>query len=585
MNSIIKYTSRDYDSVMSDINNNDELADTPDWWKKMICGIMDVINIYINMTANQTNPYTAFTRNVVSNLLALIDYTLTPHSTSSGNLLFDIDNDASLPITILKSDLIALTQGSLSVSSKQFESRSDLIFSLTQETFTTDYITNDYLTVSRIYTTGEKIRLSTTDTLPTPFYDSIDYYVIYVSDTTIMLADTRKNAFAGTNIEITDDGTGTHSIKLLSATVEAYQQISLTDSVVVGSSDGVTAWQEFDLNHQLVLNDEIEVIINSETWTRVDNWQNSESDSLHYRLLYYDGNNSKILFGNDVYGKIPGAFDIEVTYSYGGGIDSNISTLNKITVYGGSNSNITGVTNSTKFTGGSDEETISSGVNNAPILLKSGDRFITVSDGEALVNSYAGVANSTINRLTYGNLSCQVIIIPDGGGLPSSALKTALQTYLINKTILKSIDVRVEDPTYVDFIPTLSIKMLTGYNFSDYKKYIVLALRLSSTERGKEIFEYYETNGITLTITLLNAEWGTSFTEDDDGVQIETLLKNFTYTIPGENIEESDIYSFLDNYIDGIDNFTISSPSFPFVIESDECSTDAINESLITEAS
>ncbi len=62
---------------------------------------------------------------------------------------------------------------------------------------------------------GTRVRLTTTTTLPAPLATATDYYVIRLSDTTFSLATTYANAIAGTAIDITTTGTGTHTITWL----------------------------------------------------------------------------------------------------------------------------------------------------------------------------------------------------------------------------------------------------------------------------------------------------------------------------------------------------------------------------------
>ncbi len=63
--------------------------------------------------------------------------------------------------------------------------------------------------------TGTRTRLTTTTTLPGGLATATDYYLIRVSDTTFKLATSYANAIAGTAINITDAGTGTHTITWL----------------------------------------------------------------------------------------------------------------------------------------------------------------------------------------------------------------------------------------------------------------------------------------------------------------------------------------------------------------------------------
>jgi hypothetical protein len=63
--------------------------------------------------------------------------------------------------------------------------------------------------------TGTRVRLTTTTTLPAGLATATDYYLIKVSNTTFKLATSYANAIAGTAINITDAGTGTHTINWL----------------------------------------------------------------------------------------------------------------------------------------------------------------------------------------------------------------------------------------------------------------------------------------------------------------------------------------------------------------------------------
>lgn len=63
--------------------------------------------------------------------------------------------------------------------------------------------------------TGTRVRLTTTTTLPAGLATATDYYVIASSTTTFKLATTYANAVAGTAINITDAGTGTHTVTWL----------------------------------------------------------------------------------------------------------------------------------------------------------------------------------------------------------------------------------------------------------------------------------------------------------------------------------------------------------------------------------
>ena len=63
--------------------------------------------------------------------------------------------------------------------------------------------------------TGTRVRATTTTTLPAGLALATDYFFIRMSDTTFKLATTNANAIAGTAINITDAGTGTHTLNWL----------------------------------------------------------------------------------------------------------------------------------------------------------------------------------------------------------------------------------------------------------------------------------------------------------------------------------------------------------------------------------
>ena len=63
--------------------------------------------------------------------------------------------------------------------------------------------------------TGTRVRCTTTTTLPAPLALATDYYIIRINDTTFYFATSYANAIAGTAINLTDTGTGTHTVSWL----------------------------------------------------------------------------------------------------------------------------------------------------------------------------------------------------------------------------------------------------------------------------------------------------------------------------------------------------------------------------------
>lgn len=94
------------------------------------------------------------------------------------------------------------------------------------------------------YLTGLKVQVSTTTTLPAGLSASTDYFVIKIDANTFKLASSLVNAQAGTAIDITDAGTGTHTITPTSLAGATYQMQGSFDNSTwynVGSSTNITA--------------------------------------------------------------------------------------------------------------------------------------------------------------------------------------------------------------------------------------------------------------------------------------------------------------------------------------------------------
>ena len=80
------------------------------------------------------------------------------------------------------------------------------------QTFTADAGTDICTTASWTLITGDVVTLTTTTTLPAGLSTGTNYFIIKVSATTFKLAATIALADAGTQIDITDAGTGTHTV-------------------------------------------------------------------------------------------------------------------------------------------------------------------------------------------------------------------------------------------------------------------------------------------------------------------------------------------------------------------------------------
>lgn len=570
----IQYTSRTFNTILNDINSDSELVDKPNWFKRIWAGIGDVISMWINALGNNLVLRTAYTRQNVIDLLELIDYDLNAQTTSSGEILFYINKSAVFPFTVSAIDLKSKTPGSLNVSSKTFEARTpstletiDLLGVVISVNSTTDIMTIS----GREYFTGEKLIFQDL-TVPDPLSPGIEYWIIRVSSTEIRVSESVEDAYSGIYIDLLSIGSGPIiPFKSYSFFKTVYQQES-KENIIIGQSDGVTEFQDFSLVEQNILEDTIVIEINSELYEKVDTLVFSESIDKHYEVVYTTDNVAIIRFGNNIYGEIPPAFDINATFSVGGGSDSNVNVINSINIYAGADQNIVGTSNPSKLSGGDNIEDIETGKRLGPLLLKTRDRFITSEDGESLAEEFGGISQVVVNGNEFGILSAEVVIIPDGGGTTSSQFKSDLQEYLIDRTVLESIDVRVVDGTYLTQNVISNVKVLSGYSLSDILTYIELGYKLLFSETGLEIYRDFISNGISSTTELINNIFSTSYSASDYN-QIQRLVENLSPRIIGIGVQESDIIGYIDIFVNGVDYLTISSPSFPISINKNEITT------------
>lgn len=93
------------------------------------------------------------------------------------------------------------------------------------------------------FLTGLKVQVSTTTTLPAPLAAATDYFIIKIDANTFYFATSLANAQAGTRIDLTDAGTGTHTVTptaLAGASIKlqgSMDDVSYADLPIISSGD------------------------------------------------------------------------------------------------------------------------------------------------------------------------------------------------------------------------------------------------------------------------------------------------------------------------------------------------------------
>ncbi len=560
-NSPIPYTSRTFQTVMADINSDPLLVDKPDWIKRLIAGDLDVLSNIENASANQAYLRTAFSAKAVFDIAAMLGYNVPGLIESSGTLMFDLAVGVGLPYTAMGT-LAALYGGSILTPSKRFEARTSLTFgtancgisgnqaySETPANAAWNLSTFQATVSAGAYVTGEKLRVANAGgALPTGITAGTDYFAIYVDATHIQLASSRVNAFLGVPVQFTAQGTGSNTITRYSRAIAAYQQTS--GNQVAFSSDGVTPWQTFNIGQQGVLKSNLAVTVNGVTWTSDDAPALWKSTDMKFQFLYNSDGSASIRFGDGTFGALPsaGSNNIIAAFSYGGGSLSNVAALNAITVYAGSDPNITGAFNPVAFTGGQDAQSTTITKILAPALLKSRSRFITQADGIALALAYGGLGQCQVLPNYFGILTMGVLGIAAGGEAePSGTYQSNLVAYLQGLTITGGPTVAWVPGAYVAENLTLNVHVASGFSWANIQNYVKLATYLYFSPAGNQIYnDYSSTGGIIQAVADINAIFGFSFTTADYSV-VQTILSSFTPRQYGDLLQLSNFYDIVQN--------------------------------------
>ena len=560
-NSPIQYSSKSYVTIYNDINNIPSLRDKPEWFKRMIAGLGDMLSMYLDVQANQSFLRTAFTREAVQDLLSLIDYQIGAQSTSSGIVRFDLDMDAPLPNAIQANELMALASET-SGGQLIFQARTDYIFNEIRAAIVS--VSGDILILSnfdvdvKMFSTGDRVVLfqGVNGVAPSGVPLRTYYYIIETDNIAqVKLANTRRDAFLGLAIASLDpDGAFVPSIILrqLSRPVTCYQEEN-KENIFVGKSDGITEWQQFNIPDSNVLS--VKVKVGLDYWTETESFIENTSIDQVYKVIRKDESLTAIEFGDGRYGRIPNINDVVVDYTTGGGTRSNISRPNIVNQYVGHNTDIVGCFNPDRMTGGAEEESLFNAKKYAPMMLRSQRRFVTVQDGIALVLSMGGVSRVQITPNFFGPLTALVQAVPIGGGFFTTERISEIGNFLKARSVMNIIDITVEQPNYKPLDVYVDVRWRDGYNVNNEENILWLALFMNFSERANEFFLMFAQNGVDYARQFINDEFNKTFTASQNNL-LSSIIRQSIPPNFGVPIALSNVLSQLD-MIPSIDDILI----------------------------
>lgn len=216
---------------------------------------------------------------------------------------------------------------------------------------------------------------------------------------------------------------------------------------IVGSSDG-TARQEFTLPETPFLDASETVEVDETgaggwtTWTRVENFLNSASNSRHYMVEADASDRATMIFGDGVNGKVPpiGTDNVRASYRVGGDQDGNVGA-GEVTSNADGVNGIADVANPRAAAGwrmkdGGTEADIERLKRDAPAALRTRGTASTAADVESLaVKSFvdsAGarpVARATAEEEGLGPKTVKLLVVGNGGATLTDRQRADLEAY------------------------------------------------------------------------------------------------------------------------------------------------------------
>lgn len=293
---------------------------------------------------------------------------------------------------------------------------------------------------------------------------------------------------------------GTIVTTLYTGTGTNIQEIALTDGKIVSGS--------------------VNVVIDAVSWSEVLNLADKDDDDRVYMVLYNEDDTATIVFGDGVNGDAPdNGAAVVATFLNGGGEEGRVKAAT-LTSYLGTESLVSGVTNVSASSGGSDKEGLASIKVNAPANLKSSGRAVTASDYETIALTVAGVQQA--KAIGYGGF-VRVSVVPTGGGTPSALLKSTVAAALEMKRTIDT-HVVVEDPVSITIDLTVIVTGERGYLQSVLESRI--ATVVSALLDPNQTVDGVYTNGYGADVYLSDIYQTIASIDGVDRLTISTLKKS-----------------------------------------------------------
>lgn len=166
-------------------------------------------------------------------------------------------------------------------------------------------------------------------------------------------------------------------------------------------------------------------------WQYVDTWLRYGPNDRIFRLTVADNGQGTITFGNGVNGSIPpSGLKIAAAYRTGGGAYGNLNA-NSLVDFASGVSGVS-ISSSSAMTGGADTETVTSIRANAPRVVRTQDRAVSIRDYGDLALTVSGIA--TAHAVASSQSSITVYCLGPNNSTPSQTQLDQVQRTLTSKS-------------------------------------------------------------------------------------------------------------------------------------------------------
>lgn len=256
--------------------------------------------------------------------------------------------------------------------------------------------------------------------------------------------------------------------QLLSAAVIAAGSSPATDTVTAENSQAEsdvfvsqgTGNQEFILTNTPFLDGSAQIVAPDGAYTEVGNFLSSGATDRNFVVTVDQNDRARVRFGNGVSGAVPLKGAVTIEYKTGGGVGGRVE--------GGSVTRVAGVftdslgnpvvvscTNVDGSSGAQDRQTVAQIKQAAPASLRVLERSVAREDFEIEAVATAGVSRALMltsdEDPSIPENAGFLWIIPEGGGVPSTQLKTDVAAIFLEdgpKPALLTFKTFVRDPIY-----------------------------------------------------------------------------------------------------------------------------------------